>query len=305
MIYTLTLNPAVDLEFQVKSFDLNSVTRAISSRMDAGGKGFNVSRMLAHLNVVSTAVGFIGGHSGARLESELKRQKIETNFCQIANETRTNISLVRSGSSDHYKVNETGPTISAFELASLYEKVSRLAFPGDWWVLAGSVPPGVPSTVYAELIRLLKGKGAHVFLDGSGEAFELGCKAQPTLIKPNLEEALELLNLPEDHGFSLKEICAKLIQLGPKKVVISLGKDGACSFDGSALTTIKSPEIVEKNPIGAGDSLVAGMIWGLFNGDILSTALKKGIACGAATASEPGTGLGSLAQVKELLERIG
>ncbi|MBU2864436.1 1-phosphofructokinase [Reinekea forsetii] len=304
MIYTLTLNPAVDLEYQVKSFDLNSVTRASSCRMDAGGKGFNVSRMLAQLDMVSTAVGFIGGHSGARLEAALKRQKIETNFCDIAGESRTNVSFVREGSSDHYKVNDPGPEISAFEVASLYEKVSRLALPGDWWILAGSVPPGVPLTVYAELIRLLKQKGAQVFLDSSGDAFKLACSAQPTLIKPNLEEAEELLGLPKGHGLSLKEISQKLIQLGPEKVVISLGKDGACCFDGSSLNIVKSPNIVEKNPVGAGDSLVAGMVWGLFQGDALPIALKKGIACGAATASIEGTGLGTLEQVQQLMARV-
>jgi 1-phosphofructokinase family hexose kinase len=304
MLYTLTLNPAVDLELQVESFDLNSVSRAVASRFDAGGKGFNVSRMLAHLNVENTALGFVGGHNGARLQAELNRQGVETSFCQIAGETRTNVSLVRAGSSDHYKVNEAGPTISPLELADLFEQVDRVAEPGDWWVLAGSVPPGVQSSVYADLIRLLQTKGAKVMLDGSGDALKLGCKAQPDLIKPNLEEAVELLGLPDDHGLELKEVCEQLIQLGPKQVVISLGKDGACCFDGMALTTLASPEIIEKNPIGAGDSLVAGLVWGLSSGEGLSTALKKGIACGAATASQEGTELGRLSQVTELLEQL-
>lgn len=303
MIYTLTLNPAIDLELQIEQFQFNSVARSQSSRMDCGGKGFNVSRMLRNVNIESTAMGFVGGYNGQRLKAELSALGINTDFTEISGETRTNVSIVAHGEQQHIKVNEAGPEVSKAELASLIAAVKHNLKAGDWWVLGGSLPRGIDNSIYADLIRLIEDAGAFVILDSSGEALELGCLAKPTLAKPNLDEAQELLGLTTDQLEDSAVWCESLLKSGPKNLVVSLGEEGALLVTEQQFAKVTSPSIIEINPIGAGDSMVAGIVWRLSLGESLENALPYGLACGAATASRPGTELGSLEQVTELVKQ--
>jgi 1-phosphofructokinase family hexose kinase len=301
MIYTLTLNPAVDLELQIDQFQFNSVTRALNSRNDCGGKGFNVSRMLNNLGIESTAMGFIGGYNGQRLQSQLTSLGIKTQFTEIQGETRTNVSIV-SQNQQHIKVNESGPKISAPELKALIAMIKQNLNAGDWWVLGGSLPKGIDNTVYAELITLIEEAGAFAILDSSGEALKLGCLAHPTLAKPNLEEAQQLLELTTVQVDAPAAWSTALPKSGAKNLVVSLGESGALLVTAKEYKKAASPQIIEVNPIGAGDSMVAGIVWRLSLGETLQQALPYGLACGAATASRPGTELGTLKQVMELMK---
>lgn len=302
MIYTLTLNPALDLQLQIEQFEFNCVTRAEYSRTDCGGKGFNVSRMLHNLKVESTALGFIGGCNGERLQTELRALGIKTNFTKISGETRSNVSIVASNSEQHIKVNAAGPTISAAELAKLLATVKQHLSAGDWWVLAGSLPRGVDNHIYANLIQLIEDAGSHVILDASGEALRYGCLAAPYLVKPNQEEAQQLLGLTAQQLQQSNELRTALLNLGAQNTVVSLGKAGALLVTKEQVTQFASPCIAEANPIGAGDAMVAGLVWRLSLGEPLMQALPYAIACGAATASCTGTELASLAQVTELMK---
>lgn len=302
MIYTLTLNPAVDLELQIEQFQFDSVTRAQSSRIDCGGKGFNVSRMLSNVNIESTAMGFIGGYNGQRLKEQLNHLGIRTEFTDISGETRTNVSIVSQGEHKHIKVNEAGPSVSEAELTNLIVMVKKNLKANDWWVLGGSLPQGVDDGIYADLIQLIEAAGAFAILDSSGEALRLGCLAKPTLAKPNLEEAQQLLGLNSSQLDEPAVWCDALRQSGPKNLVVSLGKEGALVVTDQAFDKVTSPSIIEANPIGAGDSMVAGIVWRLSLGESLQQALPYGLACGAASASRSGTDLGSLEQVTELVK---
>ncbi len=303
MIYTLTLNPAVDLELNIEQFQFNKVTRAIDSRIDCGGKGFNVSRMLRNLNIDSTAMGFIGGYNGQRLQAELTALGIKTQFTEIAGETRTNVSIVSESQAQHIKVNEAGPEVTAVELTSLIDSVKANLKAGDWWVLGGSLPKGVDSSIYAELIKLIQAAGAFAILDSSGEALHLGCLAKPKLAKPNQEEAQQLLDLTEQQLDDSAACSKALLKSGPQNVVVSLGEAGALLITEQQFEKVASPRIKEANPIGAGDSMVAGMVWRLSLGESITQALPYGLACGAATASRSGTELGTLKQVTELVKQ--
>lgn len=298
MIYTLTLNPAVDLELQAPSLRMNEVNRASAAQKDCGGKGLNVSRMLQHLEAHSVAMGFVGGKNGEWIAEQLAQSGVETQFCTIAGETRTNVVLMAEDHSSHIKMNDAGPAVSESEFAALLQQIQQVVQAGDWWVLAGSLPKGVPSDCYAQLIDIIHTAGGKTLLDASGEAFKAGCAAQPTLVKPNLEEAQELLG---DTTLNAEQCARRIAEMGPQQVVISLGKDGVAFFDGERYGEIQSPTIIEKNPTGAGDSLVAGLVFSLNQGEPLATAVNFGAACGAATASLPGTELGSLALVRSLL----
>ncbi len=200
MIYTLTLNPAVDRELTVPAIEYDSVLRASRSQVDFGGKGFNVSRLLKGLGADTTAVGFVGGKAGETLQDGLQALEIQTDFVWIPGETRTNISIVTENGGHYIKVNEKGPLVGPDKQRELLEKVHRLAEPGDWWVLAGSLPQGVPADFYAQIVRALNECGAKALLDTIAEPLRLGCQEKPFLVKPNTEEAHSLTGLPAENS---------------------------------------------------------------------------------------------------------
>lgn len=304
MIYTLTLNPAVDRELTVPAMEFDSVLRAVESRIDFGGKGFNVSRLLRGMDEQSIAVGFLGGTAGELLEKGLKSLGIGTDFVWVTEETRTNVSIV-TVSHDHYiKVNEKGPLVDEFRQAELLTKIDALANDGDWWVLAGSLPPGITSDFYARVTRVLNKHGASAILDTSGESLKLGCAEKPYLVKPNTEEIHAITGLPVDSPTEIAAAASEMRRMGAQNVVVSMGKDGALLQTAEASWLTHTPRIQEKNPIGAGDSMVGGLVWALAHEFALKESLGWGVASGAATASLPGTEVGSRSLIEELYSQV-
>jgi 1-phosphofructokinase family hexose kinase len=303
MIYTVTLNPALDRELTVPEIGFDDVLRASMLRLDYGGKGFNVSRALAAVKTESVALGFIGGRTGQRIADGLAELGIRTDFVQIAGETRTNISIVSENQAHYIKVNEAGPVITSAEQEALLQKVRNLAAAGDWWVLSGSLPPGVSPTMYARIIQVVQGAGAHAILDTSGDPLRYGCEAGPFLSKPNDIEAAELTGI-ERASTSPQAVVQAIHALGVANVLISMGKAGAIFSNRTQLWLAQSPEIEERNPIGAGDSSVAGLVWGLSQQLAWPDILRRSIACGAATASLSGTAVGSIELVERLMEHV-
>jgi len=304
MIYTLTLNPAIDRELTVAEVQFDSVLSALKSQVDFGGKGFNVSRLLKSMGMPSTALGFIGGRTGERLRSGLQALDIATDFVSISGETRTNISIVTERHDHYIKVNEKGPPVDETKQRELLDKIASIAGPGDWWVLAGSLPPAVPDSFYAQIIEILNQHQAISILDTTGESLRLGCEAQPFLVKPNGEETHKLTGLPIDSSTQIAMAAAKLRNMGAQNVVISLGKKGALLQAADFSWLVHSPKIKEKNPIGAGDSMVGGLVWALAQGYSLKEALGWGAASGAATASMSGTEVGSRVLIEELFQQV-
>lgn len=304
MIYTLTLNPAIDRELTVDKVEYDKVLSALEARVDLGGKGFNVSRMLMSLGTSSVAVGFVGGNTGRRLQDGLNTLGIASDFVWVEGETRTNISIV-TRLHDHYiKVNEKGPQVSEAKQAELLDKIDSIARDGDWWVLAGSLPPEVDESFYARIIKVLNDRGAIAILDTTGEALRLGCLERPFLIKPNAEETQALTSMLVDTPAQVAMAAAELREMGVQNVVISLGKKGALLQTPENTWLAHAPVVKEKNPIGAGDSMVGGLVWSLAQDMSLSEALSWGVASGAAAASLSGTDVGSLTLITELRSRV-
>ncbi len=305
MLYTLTLNPAVDRELTVPAVEYDSVLRATKSQVDFGGKGFNVSRLLKGLGVESTAVGFLGGKAGEMLEEGLQSLGIGTYFVWVAGETRTNISIVTEAGGHYIKVNEKGPLIDSVKQQELLDRIETLARAGDWWVMAGSLPPGVPESFYAQIVKVLQAHGAMTLLDTAGEALRLGCQEKPYLVKPNAEEAHVLTGLPMETPAEIAAGAAEIRKLGAQNVVVSMGKAGALLHTADETWLVHTPKIKEKNPIGAGDSMVGGLVSALSSGRSLKDSLAWGVASGAATASLSGTEVGSLELIETLLAQVG
>ncbi|MEW6403971.1 MAG: 1-phosphofructokinase [Chloroflexota bacterium] len=304
MIYTLTLNPAVDRELTVPDMEFDSVLRASESRIDFGGKGFNVSRLLKGMNQPSIAVGFLGGNAGQLLQKGLQSLGIGTDFVWVAEETRTNVSIVMQSHYHYIKVNEKGPRVDEAKQQELLDKIDSLAKNGDWWVLAGSLPPRVPNDMYARVIHVLNGHGANAILDTCGESLKFGCAEKPFLVKPNAEEAHALTGLPMETPAEIAAGAAEIRRMGAQNVVISMGKAGALLCTAGETWLVYTPKIQEKNPIGAGDSMVGGVVWALTQGVALKEALGWGVASGAATASLPGTEVGSRPLIEELFAQV-
>ena len=304
MIYTLTLNPAIDRELTVNAVEFDAVLQATDSQVDFGGKGFNVSRLLKSMGMPSTAIGFVGGRAGEQMRAGLKLLDITTDFVWVSEETRTNISIVTQ-SHDHYiKVNEKGPLVDEAKQRELLDKIESIARAGDWWVLAGSLPPGVPDSFYAQITEILNHSQSITILDTTGESLRLGCEAKPFLVKPNAEEACRLTGLPVENTLQVVLAANEIRKMGAQNVVISLGKKGALLQTAEGNWLVHSPKIKEKNPIGAGDSMVGGLVWALAQGHPLKEALGWGAASGAATASMSGTEVGSRALIEELFHKV-
>jgi len=304
MIYTLTPNPAVDRELTVPAMEFDSVLRASESRIDFGGKGFNVSRLLKGMDASSVAVGFLAGNAGELLQNGLKSLGIGTDFVWVAGETRTNVSIVTQ-THDHYiKVNEKGPLVNFAKQQELLDKIGLLARRGEWWVLAGSMPPGVADDFYARVVNVLNKHEAQAILDTTGESLRIGCGEKPFLVKPNAEEIRALTGLPVSTPAEIVTAAAELRRMGAQNVVVSMGKDGALLHTAEETWLTHSPKIQEKNPIGAGDSMVGGLVWALSQGIPLKEALGWGVASGAATASLSGTEVGTRPLIEELFGQV-
>lgn len=304
MIYTVTLNPAIDKQLTIPEIIYDKVLRAVDMQVDIGGKGFNVSRMLHEMDAPSIAIGFVGGKNGEFILNGLSSLGIETELIWVEGETRTNVSIVESSSNHYIKVNEPGPTVTEIDQDKLMDIIRQRAKPKDWWVLSGSVAPGVRTEIYAEIISTVQAAGAKAVLDSSGTAIRKAITTEPYLVKPNTEEASQLTNMAITNFIEAAEAARSIQGLGPKNVAISMGSAGAVLSNGKNWWLGRSPQIEEGNPIGAGDAMVGGLVWSLDRGDSYKKALCWGIACGAATASENGTEVGTRRDVETLAEKI-
>lgn len=304
MIYTITLNPSIDLQYLIQAFAFNEVLRAHVVRRDLGGKGFNVSYALSRLNIENVALGFVGGKTGEFLVEKLSERSLENDLIWISGESRTNTTIVQTVSTEHLKVNEPGPRISPLEQTDLLKKVEKRANEGDWFVLSGSMPPGVPINFYADLIRLIQSKGARAVLDTSGAPLKLGIKYSPFLIKPNRIEMQELTGLSLDTPTKYPQAVTVAHEMGAKNMCLSLGEEGAIYSDGVKTWKATPPSIIERNPIAAGDALLAGLVAALSGGQSCDQALAWGVACGAAAASLEGTAFASIDEVDALLDQV-
>jgi len=304
MIYTITLNPALDKQLTVSDIRFNDVLIAEGVQLDFGGKGFNVSRMLKELNQPSKAVGLLGGQTGKAIEAGLKEQAIDVVAIPVSGETRTNVSVVTPGGSKHIKVNEKGPTISVSELQQVFQYIFENAAAGTLWVLAGSIPPGVNVDVYQQMTQKIKELGGDVVLDTSGAALKEGVLAHPKLVKPNLFELSQLTGREITSLQEILENSALTRSVGAEFVAISAGEKGALLTDGEKTAICLPPEIQEANPVGAGDAMLAGLSFALYHGYDLEKALMLGVACGTASAMQSGTRMPEWDLVEQVRQQV-
>jgi 1-phosphofructokinase family hexose kinase len=303
-ILTVTLNPAVDLACTVPEFALDQVNRAVSFRSDAGGKGVNIARLLRLFDLEVGATGFLGRENPDIFEKLFKDERIEDTFVRIPGSTRIGIKILDSTTHTTTDINLPGLSPSTEQLAQLFDAVERQLQDTSMVIVAGSLPPGVPTNTVGKLVKLIKSRQVKVFVDTSGPALVQAIKAAPTLIKPNLEELAEYLGHPlKNNGEILRE-AKMLIDTGIETVVVSLGERGALFVEKDASFFTTPPAVHVVSTVGAGDAMVGGMAAGLAKNLSLPERARLATAVSAAVVTQPGPGLPSLAGVRSIEHQV-
>lgn len=281
MIYTITFNPAIDYVIHTDNIRTGEVNRTSSETYFIGGKGINVSVVLAELGVKSVALGFVAGFTGDAIEKGLLKKGISTDFIKLDNGfSRINVKIK---SDEETEINGQGPEISDEAIAELFRKLDSINS-GDILVLAGSIPKSLDCDIYERILSYCDGKGVRFVVDASGSLLLNVLKYKPFLIKPNNHELGEMFGVKASSSAEIEKYALKLREMGARNILVSMAGDGAVLFaeDGNTYSCGVCKGTV-RNSVGAGDSMVAGFIAGIADGDY-SHALKLGTACGGATA---------------------
>lgn len=298
MIYTLTLNPAIDYYMSMGNFQLGSLNSLEEGYTLPGGKGINVSEVLKNFSVESKALGFVGGFTGDYIKKHLNEYEIESDFIELQENTRINIKLKTKDSET--EIAGKSPTISRENVKELLKKFEEIK-KDDVVILSGSVPNSISKSIYADIIKLLP-KDCKVILDTRGLHFVEGLKEGVFLTKPNNHELEEFFNRKLNNIEEIIQAGKDLQALGSKNVLISLGKDGSILITEKEVYIGNAPQGKLISSVGAGDSMVAGVVYGIAKGMTLEDSYKYGIASGSSTAFSEG--LTTFEGMNSLLNKI-
>ena len=300
MIYTKTINPALDYISQVDNFEVGKINRTKTEKILPGGKGLNVSIVLKNLGLESTALGFIGGFTGEELQRRIEAQGIKTDFIKVKNGiTRINIKI---SSDRETALNGNGPEILEEDIQELLEKIENIK-KEDIVILAGNVPKGINNNIYEIICVNLERNGVTFIVDATKELLINILKYKPFLIKPNREELEETFKVKINTEEDIITYAKKMQLMGAQNVLVSLGGDGAIliTSDNQVLQS-DAPKGKVLNTVGAGDSMVAGFLAGYIESKNYEYSLKMGIATGSASSFS--MDLATKKDVEKLLEQI-
>lgn len=305
MIATVTMNPAVDKTVEVDDLRLNGVNRIKNSRLDAGGKGINVSKTIATLGGLSMAAAILGGAGGEFIGRSLAEQNIEGCFVWCDGETRTNLKIVDKVSSGNTDINESGPRVSKEKLDELKLGCLKRLQSGDVLVLSGSVPPGVASDIYFTWIEEAKKNGLRTILDADGDLLESGIKAGPYLIKPNIHEIERLAGRKLEQENEAAEFAGAICrQYGIAMAVISLGENGALFVKPEGAYLAAGLRVKVESTVGAGDAMVAALALALDGCYDWDRLIRLAVAAGTASVMTRGTEPGDRCLVEKLAGQV-
>ena len=304
MIYTVTLNPALDKTVEIPGMALDTVNRITEMRTDPGGKGINVSKVIAKLGGDSRAVGILGGESGRTLEKLLENENFTTQFRFVEGQTRTNIKIIDRVGHTNTDINEPGLTVTDADLDALLNDLLAEVHADDIVVLAGSLPKGAPQDTYRVWTSACKNASARVFLDADGALLAEGLKAAPYLIKPNDDELSRLAGKKLETIEELTAEGQKLLESGIERVVISLGGRGALDLRKGSTIYAEGLKVPVGSTVGAGDSVVAALAYAESQDMSEEDAVRLSTATGAANVMCSGTQAAERSVIEELLPKV-
>ncbi len=304
MIYTVTLNPALDKTLQVSQFAVDRVNRVKALQLDPGGKGINVSKVLHALGQPSMALGFLGGETGDSIARRLAAMGIQYDFVRINGETRTNLKIVDPQSGTYTDINEPGPVVTAGELAKLEESLFARLQPGDRVVLAGRAPAGVPGNLPSRWGARCKQAGTLLYADLEGALLADVLAAGPQLVKPNEVELCQLAGKTISTVEGFAAAAQTLQRQGCAQVVVSLGARGALFVAQEGTYYAPGLAVAVQSTVGAGDAMVAALCDGAQRRLPFCEQARWAMAVSAAKVMQPGSAPPTMQQAKALLPQV-
>lgn len=292
MVYTVTLNPALDHIVYVSDLNMGAVNRMNREAMEVGGKGINVSVVLSELDVKSKALGFVAGFTGSEIERRLRERGIDTDFVRLPEGmSRVNVKLKNycTDTVSETELNSDGPDIGDEAVKELFVKLGNIE-DGDVLVLAGSVPHSVPKDIYCHILEYVSAKNIKIAVDASGELLTSTLAFHPFIIKPNMDELGEIFGERPGSALEAMGYAKTLQEMGARNVLVSMAGDGAFLLEENGQTHFCGAcKGKVKNSVGAGDAMLAGFLSGILDGDTdVEYALMLGTAAGGATAFSDG-----------------
>jgi 1-phosphofructokinase len=288
-VITVTLNPSIDKTIQLNKLVPYGLNRVKGTRIDPGGKGINVGRVLKSFGVEIKITGLIAGRQGEVLLEHLHDFGIEADFMRIPGETRTNLKIIDDSVNQITEINEQGFSVSQDDMESFLLKLDTLSGDAEIVILSGSLPPGIPVDYYATCARIAKNNGAKVLLDAEGAVLFEGLKAVPYAVKPNLQELGTLFHAEFGSIRQVAEAARKLIDGGVEIVIVSMGPEGAVYVTKNEIIKADSWNIPVKSTVGAGDAMVGALAYSILKGDSLLEIARLSTAAGTITVSKEGT----------------
>ena len=300
MIYTLTLNPALDYIVRLNHLDLGETNYMSEEIIKVGGKGINASKLLANLGESSVVLGYIGGFTGEELRRKIIEDGLQSELITVSEGvTRINVKIKAQSETE---INGQGLSISPDEVERLYTQLDRIQ-DGDYLFLSGSIPNSLGSDFYQKIMIHLSNRDIKITVDASGDALKHTLKCKPYLIKPNLRELEGIFDVTIKEDADLAHYTQLLQQLGAQNIIVSLGADGAYMRDSLGTEyRFNAPEGMLIDSVGAGDSMVAGFVYAMKQGFTTEEAFKFSMCCGSATAFSPD--IARSEEIYELYERL-
>ncbi|KPE53210.1 1-phosphofructokinase family hexose kinase [Chryseobacterium indologenes] len=304
-ILTITLNPAVDKSSSVQSIIPEKKLRCNSPKYEPGGGGINVSRALKRLGIVSDIFFISGGRTGGLLETLLKAEELNIFPFHVSSETRENFIVLDISSNKQYRFGFPGEELTQEQQKNILSSLPTVNACPDFVIISGSLPTETNPDFIRKLVNMYKSKGSKVIIDTSGEALKTAVEEGVFLLKPNVGEVAFLVGKEKLEETDVDQAAQLIISQGKAEVVVvSLGSLGAVLFSASEKIRIEAPPVEVKSTVGAGDSMVAGMVSVLVKGGDYKQVLSMGIACGTATTMTEGTGLFTRENAKHLFDQI-
>ncbi len=298
-ILTLTLNPALDITVSLDALRPGHVNRAHDQQSHAAGKGLNVAQVLADLGHSVTVGGFLGRDNLQPFEALIARRGFADCFVRVAGETRSNLKLVEADGRVT-DVNGLGPEVDEAARVELLQRLAQVAPGHDAVVVAGSLPRGISPEWFRQLLEQLQAQGLKVALDSSGDALRAGLQSAPWLVKPNTEELGEVLGLAVQTAAEQRAAAEQLLAGGIEHVVVSAGEQGVSWFAAGLALQARPPQVRVASTVGAGDSLVAGMVHGLLAAESPQQTLRRATAIATQAVTQVGFGICDREQLAHL-----
>jgi len=290
MILCLNLNAAIDKTIMVSSFEINKIHRPESVIALAGGKGCNVARALKTLGETPVVSGWVGGFAGQFIENELHLEGVQTDFVHTDFESRTCTSILDREKQTMTEIYELGESVPLAKIDELRDHVKSIVGKYKAITLSGSLPTGVPTDFYADLIGIARKENVLTFLDTSGEALRKGVEAGPFFVKPNETEVKSILGIGSSDSFDSVQAAAEISKKYGTNVLLSLGADGAIAANAGETFRVKNPRVDAKSAVGSGDCMLAGLTHGILLGSSFGDAVISGVAAGTANTLTIGAG---------------